>query len=146
MQLEDLVGRHFLSGVQFGKVKMKEEYYDYDPNTIDFILDGKVLSVIEDSSDGYRSSMKEIVERPKLKIKNKFYPVEVIGTFRLNNECSKNYIIDFIDCITGKIILSVGTYKTDDYYPSFISQWSPENMCSNSERYKALSPNIEESL
>lgn len=131
MELKDLVGKHLLSGVQYGKSEKGE--YDYDePSTVDFILDGKILSVIEDPDDGYRSSMKEIViDREGLIITNTFKPVEVIGTFRQNSNYEDNDVVDFVDSITGKIVLSVGTVNTNDYYPYFVGEFKPENLCSN---------------
>jgi hypothetical protein len=31
----------------------------------------------------------------------------------------------------GLVILEVGTDNNDDYYPSFVSSWKPENMAVN---------------
>lgn len=130
MELKDLVGKHLLSGVQFGKLENVECWKD-ESTTVDFILNGKIISVIEDPSDGYRSSMRElIVNRTDVIMSNTFSPIEVAGTFR-NSEYIKNDIIDFIDSITGKIVLSVGTANINGGYPYFVGDWHPENMCIN---------------
>lgn len=117
MELKDLIGKHLLSGVQFGT-------YD-ESSTIDFILDDQIISVVEDSEDGYRSSMSDIIlNREDIVITNKFSPVEVIG--ELDED-----VVSFIDIITRKIVLSVGTDYTDSWYPCFIGEWVPENLCLN---------------
>ena len=97
MELKDLLGKHKLSGVEFGKIEKRE--YDWEePSTVDFILDGKIISAIEDPDDGYRSAMRELMEnRPGVVINNKFKAVNVLGVFRADSNYEKNEIIDFID-------------------------------------------------
>lgn len=135
MELKDLVGEHFLSGCEYGTFKINDSnYYHEDANTIDFILDGRKISAIEDPSDGYRSCMMDLIENRKgLEITNTFTPIRVIGAFREDdNDCAEiNDVIDFTDCISGKIVLSVGTGNTDDYYPYFVGDFNPENMYLN---------------
>lgn len=130
MELKDLLGEHILTGVEFGQLEKGEFDEDY-PNTVDFILDGKIISAIENPCDGYRSSMKELIEnRPGVEINNRFDPVKVVGITR-NEEGYEDEVIDFFDSITKKIVLSVGTRHHDDYYPSFVQEWNPENLCHN---------------
>lgn len=90
-------------------------------------------TAIEDPSDGYRSSMREI-KVSKVVVKNTFKPVQVFGIMRHDNKYNKNDIIDFYDVKTGKIVLSVGTSDSDDYYPSFVAEFTPESMVLNAER------------
>jgi len=132
MELKDLVGEHVLTGVGFGELE-KKECYDEAQNVIDFILDGKIISAIEDPSDGYRSMMKELIEnRPGVVINNRFDSVKVVGSLRNKAEYeSESEIIDFIDCITKKTVLSVGTKDIQDDYPNFVWDWNPENLCHN---------------
>ena len=128
--LKDLTGKHFLSGVGFDAVPDPEGYED--ANIIDFIIDDKIISAIEDYNDSYRSCMQKlVVNRSGADIKNKFNPVEVVGTFREDSNDEINDVIDFTDTNNGKIILSVGTENTDDYYPLFVSAWIPENLSVN---------------
>ena len=128
MELKDLLGKHVLSGCQDGKIETKKEWECDCASTMDFILDGKTISVVEDPDNGYRSSLGEILEnREGLVITNTFPPVDVIGIAKGNDDD----IVDFYDCITGKVILSVGTADTDDYYPYFVAKFTPENMCHN---------------
>jgi len=43
-------------------------------------------------------------------------------------------LIDFIDIITGKPVLSVGTDWSDSYYPYAVFEFMPENMAINAGR------------
>lgn len=129
MELKDLVGLHKLSGVDMSNEKIKEEWGDSfeDCQVINFILDRKTYTAIEDPSDGYRSSMREIKES-KVVITNKFAPVKVMGVMRQDKS---DDVIDFFDVKTGKVVLSVGTEDLDDYYPGFVAFFNPENMAIN---------------
>ena len=121
MILDDLVGKHQLSGVDFGQ--------DGDANTILFCLDGKVFCATEDPDDGYRSSMAEI-KIVQAEISNRFDPVDVMGTMRANEEYG-NDVIDFHVIENSQLVLSVGTEASDDYYPNFCTYWAPENLPGN---------------
>jgi hypothetical protein len=131
MELKDLVGKHFLSGVDYSLIKSTEEYGE-DCNCIDFILDDVVYSAIEDPGDGYRSYMEDLeINRKDANVANKFKSVEVYIIKRCNNDYKNNDIIDIYDVITNKIVLSIGTDNIDDYYPCYIGEWSPENLSLN---------------
>jgi len=127
MQLDDFLGRHVLTGVDFGVEKATEEYYQ-DANTMAFEMDGKVYLVREDPDDGYRSSMKDI-EEVDIKVVNQFPPCKVKGRRRKNSEYGeKNDVIDFYDVVTGLVVLAIGTENIDDYYPSYVAYFDPRNM------------------
>lgn len=132
MELKNLIGLHKLSGVDTSSEKIKEEWGDSfeDCQVINFIIDGKTYTAIEDPSDGYRSSMKEIKESSVI-VRNKFKPCRVLGVMRGQENYEDNDIIDFIDVVTTKIVLSVGTRAISDYYPSFVAEFTPENMSVN---------------
>lgn len=123
------IGKHYLSGVERG-VEIATNGYDSDADTLSFILDGEVYTVIENPDDGYRSSMRELI-KSDAKISNTFPPIEVLVIEREDSNYESCDILDFIDVITGKIILSIGTDNTDDWYPCFVANWSPEDMCLN---------------
>ena len=129
MEVKDLVGLHKLSGVDMSNEKIKEEWGDgfEDCQVINFILDKKTYTAIEDPSDGYRSSMREI-KLSKVVIKNVFKPVKVMGVMRQD---TSDDVIDFFDVKTGKVVLSVGTEDLDDYYPGFVAYFNPESMAIN---------------
>ena len=104
MELKDLEGKHVLTGVDFGKLKNKDYSYD-ESTTVDFILDGKIFSAIEDPNDGYRSCMSEIIEnREGADIKNIFYAVVVCGVMRNDSIYEVNEIIDFVDMTKNKAV------------------------------------------
>jgi hypothetical protein len=147
MEVKDLTGEHILTGVDMENEDI-EEYGGIfaDCQVINFVLDGKTLSAIEDPTDGYRSSMKDLKEAYKnpsaadsfrrsiflisispFFVKNMFPECRVVGKIR----DGQPDVIEFIDIVTGREVLSVGTDTTDDYYPSFVAEFLPENMTIN---------------
>ena len=136
IKLNDLTGLHKLSGVDFGQApEYKPSYSDDIPSTIDFIIDGEIYSAIENPSDGYRSSMGNFIKnRENIGIKNKFQENEVYGIMRNDGFYRGNDVIDFYDVKTNKIVLSVETGNCNDYYPYFVSDFNPENMCLNIDK------------
>ena len=130
MELKNLVGKYKLSGVDLIEEKMKEEYGEgfEDCQIVRFRLDGKVYTVIEDPEDGYRSSMREIVLLKGKKMVNYFSPVAVVGHYVNARGCESCDILELISITSGKVILEIGTDNTGDYYPSFVGNFSPENI------------------
>jgi hypothetical protein len=128
MELKELVGMHELSGVDMNSEKIKKEWGNSfeDCQIINFILDGKTYSAIEDPEDGYRSTLREI-RVSEVVVKNILAPVQVLGTMRADDE----EVIDFLDTKTGKIVLAIGTEHFDGYYPYFVAEFTPENMILN---------------
>ena len=132
--LESLVGMHTLDAVDMSTEKVKKwgEYFE-NASVIRFRLDGKVYTAVEDPSDGYRSSMDKIFVSDD-EIANSFPPCKVLARMKGRTEYSNNETLECIDCITGKIVLEVGTDNYDDYYPSFVSNFHPENMAVNVDK------------
>jgi hypothetical protein len=54
-----------------------------------------------------------------------------MGKMKDNDTYSVNDTIQFIDVVTGKVVLEVGTDNTDDYYPYCVMNWYPENLACN---------------
>lgn len=135
MELSDLIGKHNLAGVDMWIVPFKEEWQEryQDAQAILFELDGVSYQAIEDPEDGYRSMMREI-QPVGILPNNRFAPVEVLAVMRLAEVRYGNDILDMYDTITGKLVLSVGTDHNDDYYPSFVAEFTPENMAPNQGR------------
>jgi len=132
-QLKDLIGLHLLDAVDFENVSLpayEGADYNEDANTCRFRLDGTVWCVVEDPSDGYRSSMREIV-RSRKKPVNVFPAIQVLAVIRERNGYNSCDLLELIDTQTAKVVLVVGTDNNDDYYPSFVANFSPENMASN---------------
>lgn len=132
VELKSLIGKHKLSGVDFENESIKRyEWLDLeDCQVVRFCLDGKTYMAVEDPSDGYRSRMQHCLvvnEKPK----NRFKAVEVYGVMKGKENYSENDVIQFYDTETNKIVLEIGTSNSDDYYPSWVANWSPENLCLN---------------
>ena len=134
MELKDLAGEHMLDAVDFSSEQVKNWGDQFDAcNVIRFRLDSKVYTAIEDPSDGYRSSMRELAvgDWPMF---NVFQPVRVVGRHRTLSKygCSSD-VLELIDSGTGKTVIEVGTDNDDDYYPRFVANFQPENMTPNAE-------------
>jgi hypothetical protein len=131
MELKELVGLHKLTGVDMDSVSVNTWGSKFeDCQVINFILDGRTYTATEEPDDGYRSNMRDIVPSD-YKVKNKFKPCKVLGKMREDNKYFTNEILDLIDVKTGKVVLSVGTENTDDYYPCWVAEFTPENMAIN---------------
>lgn len=138
IEMKSLVGKHLLSGVDEVNRKINT-YGDYfeDCQCINFVLDGITYTAIEDPSDGYRSSLGDLLISDE-KVSNNFEPVEVEVTYREKTEdndwSTDCEILDFTDTKNGKKVLEIGTDNTDDYYPSFVACFTPENLSINENR------------
>lgn len=126
IELESLVGLHELSGVSFDTIPPEQPLGSSygDANRCTFIIDGVAYQAIEDPDDGYRSSLDCLLKCSAADVTNTFTPIKVLGAMRGGNAD----VIDFADVRNGKVILSVGTENTDDYYPWFEATWTPENI------------------
>lgn len=135
MQLEDLVGLHDLTGVDFSEEAFQQSWgADEQCNVINFVLDGVTYSAIEDPNDGYRSMMRE-VRVSDFKVSNMFLPVQVMCLKRSDSRYGRsNDILDCYDTKNGKLVLAVGTDNSDDYYPTWTAEFTPENMHINDAR------------
>jgi len=145
MELKDLTGLHKLTGVSFGSLEIEKEFSGKETvNSIVIILDNKSYMAIENPDDGYRSSMREIIQLSKndgaikvnceVDVKNKFQAQRVFATMR---QGTNDEILDVYDVHTGKIVLAIGTSNYDDYYPCFIYEFVPENMLINKDKHIA---------
>lgn len=159
--LEDLLGEHVLDAVDFmtpsdleGYTEMMEaqraaaeargEYISYDAAEMDraqhclFRLDGVVYMITEDPQDGYRSSVKDLFVTDG-EMTNVFPPCRVLGRKKPDSDTyggGKNDVVEFIDLETGLAVLEVGTDAVDDYYPSFVANFQPQNMAVNADKKK----------
>ena len=131
MELKELVGLHKLTGVDMDSVSVNTWGSQFeDCQVINFVLDGQTYTATEDPDDGYRSNMRDIV-KSDYKVKNKFKPCMVMGQMREDDKYDTNEILDLVDVKTGKVVLSVGTENTNDYYPCWIATFTPESMAIN---------------
>jgi hypothetical protein len=132
--LDDLVGEHVLTGVDFGSVTFTEGWHGGETaNTCVFELDDVVYTVTEDPSDGYRSSMESIAKGGT--VTNRFPPCRVVGSMKVpdpDSYESSHDVLELRDVTTGLIVLEVGTGNTDDYYPYYVANFDPKAMEVNS--------------
>ena len=127
-KLADLTGEHLLDAVDFSTET--STLYDRDCQVVCFRLDDIIYVAKEDPDDGYRSHMEELSVAPiDVKMKNTFPSVQVIGVYQGDS----SDILELIDSQTGEVVLEIGTDKTDDYYPYFVSSFHPEAMITNKE-------------
>ena len=129
MELEDLVGTHMLDGVDYDTIDPNADVSEY-ASVISFRLDGIVYTATEDPDDGYRSSMRKLTVNESSAIKNSFEPIQVIAKM---SDCGNILLV--IDTLTGEAVLEVGTDYSDNYYPSFVSNFNPEAMYINKSQY-----------
>lgn len=133
IDMQSLVGKHLLSGVDESQLEITRWTNVENCQCINFILDGITYTAIEDPSDGYRSMMEKIIIS-ETKVTNTFAPVEVLVSYRDKTEGSYKgdcEILDFTDTKNGKRVMEIGTDDSDDYYPSFVANWTPENLSVN---------------
>lgn len=128
--LDQLCGEHVLDAVDTCIEKVSRYGSEFeDANAIRFRLDGAVYTAIEDPDDGYRSRMDRLFVTLDVKLANTFPPVKVLIRKKPDSPHGQsNDTLEFLDLITGKTILEVGTDNTDDYYPYFVCTFNPENM------------------
>lgn len=131
MELKDLVGEHYLSGLDEG-ITPAESIYSDDANHFLFILDGITYKATENPDDGYRSYLREL-EVSDEKVNYTFPQQKVIGKMKEDDTYSRNDVIVFCNPETDKPILEIGTDNLDDYYPCCILRWNPENLPINQQ-------------
>jgi hypothetical protein len=129
MELKKLIGLHTLTGITNESKQIESSWdneHSYDAQTLSFILDDTIYTALEDENDGYRSCMGELLIN-KFQCKNTFEPIQVLGIYKEKSGYSTSDILQLYG-MDGKLILEVGTDNTDDYYPSFVSNFNPENI------------------
>jgi hypothetical protein len=128
--LSDFVGEYI-----FTLIPDSSETDEWDATIVSFGLDKMVIFVHEDPSDGYRSHVGDVivtglVDTPK--VHNRILPVDqyVICEF---SDSSDEDILRIRSVKTGLLIFEIGTDNADDYYPSFIWNYHPQNLDANQE-------------
>jgi hypothetical protein len=126
MELEDLVGKHTLTGVGSGNIKTEDEWNPI-VDSFSFKLDGVVYTAIENPEDGYRSCMEKLVI-DEHDIDTRIPPVEVMGKMKDDDNYYNNKTLQLIDVENGEVVLEVGTDNYNDYYPWFVREWYPKRL------------------
>lgn len=139
MELKDLIGLCTLDAVDFQRSSQPryEGSDDFeDCSSCRFRLNGTVYVAMEDPSDGYRSHMRDLIVERNAEITNVFPPVQVLARYRGKSGYNDADILELIDVATTLTVLEVGTDNSDDYYPSYVANFQPENMASNADATK----------
>jgi hypothetical protein len=119
-------GRGFLEGICDYVRKARDEY-EYDQNGYLFRLNGRNYAIWENPDDGYRSYCE--MEETDQPCSNTFPPQEVFVELydcECNYERNQGIMIRNID--DASLILKLGTDNYDDYYPTAVMEWHPENL------------------
>ncbi|MGV2866396.1 hypothetical protein [Achromobacter sp. AGC39] len=133
LTLDEFVGRSFLlSGVDFQRSGVAG-----DAQECAFVLDGQTYVAQEDPDDGYRSMLRDIRLDPECPVPNRFEPVRVRC---VRDQSPSEDIIHFINRETRREILTLGTSRSDNYYPSFVARFTPENLPHNAPKDRILEP------
>lgn len=134
MNIENLVGKHKLSGIDY-ETRTSSNLFDNEDDSqyVLFILDGVEYVAQEDLDDGYRSYCEDIriVDN---QVKNIFPPIDV--NCILSEDFGED-VLEIIDEITGDPILIVGTDYSEDYYPCCIMSYRP-GICVQTNRIVIL--------
>lgn len=131
VELDSLVGEHTLDAVDLSTKSVKQYGTRFeDCEVIRFRLNGVAYTAIENPEDGYRSSMDSLFVSDE-PMQNVFPPIRVIARKKENERYSINDTLQLVDAVTGLVVVEVGTDNTDDYYPCFVSYFSPQNMVTN---------------
>lgn len=127
-ELNTLAGKRMFSGIDRKTIE-KKTYGEYTEQVecVLFILDGVTYRGVEDPNDGYRSSM-DALEVSEDAVSNVFPPKEVLCKHRDKNRYSGEDDVLEIYNMNGGLILEIGTSNIDDYYPSFVCNFSAEEL------------------
>ena len=119
----------------------------YGTHSNKFKLGDVVFEAIEDPGDGYRSYLESVVlsEPTGIFSKQPLAQVYIFPSTYEEDNYDEGNSFDLIDANTGHIWLSCYTKYTDDYYPMFCFNYTPdENKATYSNNYcpKQLYPEL----
>lgn len=110
--------------------------FDDGANGCALTLGDQTLFVFENPNDGYRSSAAEpLVSKQDLYsfgTHPEYLRIPVLVRALTPTEYADGADgIELVDRRNGKAILRLGTNNVDDYYPTFVCEWSPQNLAEN---------------
>jgi hypothetical protein len=132
MSWDDLLGERTLDAIRTDV----RHPFDTDAAGVALDLGGLTVFIFEDPSDGYRSCSAEplIVKAPlySFGVSPDYIRVPVrVSRWTKGEREGEADGLEFTDRRNGKVVLRVGTDNTDDYYPSFVCDWRPQNLADN---------------
>lgn len=128
--LRDLVGSRVMDYTPTTDVRHP---FDADCCGIAFTLDGVTYLCFEDGNDGYRSCAGPLLSYPGMPYEmggwqGEYVRWPVLCSWRDREEGEWGGSAEILEvrlAETGVLILQVGTANSDDYYPSFVAQYTP---------------------
>lgn len=110
--------------------------FNSEANGVALDLGDLTVFVFEDPNDGYRSAAASPLFAKGSLCEFGVSPDYIRAPVRIekwrprpdehySGECEG---LRFIDTRNGKTVLLLGTSNTDDYYPSFVCDWQPQNL------------------
>lgn len=134
-----------LSGVSYCTSQNKGVYSNMEAQQIFLFIDGVMYVVQEDPNDGYRSCMKDrILVADTMPINIWLPPEPVIGRHiakysdryaRTGTKewysCDRCDVMELWSTKTNLCVVEFGTDYSEDYYPSFVSAFHPQNLSHN---------------
>ena len=108
------------------EVGLEADFYGVDNNN--FKLGDTVFRAVEDESDGYRSSLRDIDVPGDIEHLIFFQtPIARIRVQEVTADCGHSFSgEELVDVADGHRWLLVGTTNDDDYYPWFTFAYTPK--------------------
>ena len=98
------------------------EFDFFGVDNLHYKLDDKVWLAVEDESDGYRSYLGSIEETSHSDLIFPAVPFARVRVKEYDRPSQEGF--ELVDVADGHVWLRVGTDNTDDYYPSFVFEYS----------------------
>lgn len=124
--LKALAGRHVLTGLDRETIEREIYGVPESSETMWMVLDGVCWEIWENPDDGYRGHH-EGPEKSDRAVKNTFAPVEVLAIHVSGGDYGSD-VLELRHAGTAELVLRVGTEDVDDYYPSWVCEWGPEEL------------------
>lgn len=131
--LSDLCGLRMLDARGEFVGEKQHDWHDDSPRIVVLRLDGVLYWFQEDPSDGYRSMLSHV----RVALDSDLpagclaaFPPRLVSCAVRTKSTEEQYgesdeVLVGTDEATGTVLFEIGTHNYDDYYPSFVSRWTP---------------------
>lgn len=135
-KFDDFQGEHILQGVERCYLSYDSEIQGTrDTSAVKFRMDNQNYVVYCDPDDGYRSycsGIYEIDSPPKYTFPDTAVLCKIDETY--SNDYEYQRFLIFTDKVTNEMVLEIGTYYYDSYYPMCHFEYHPENLYCNKNK------------